>query len=107
MLGNFKDFFDKQVKHRHRHPILRDPGTRKNSYTVPKYLRPKNSPKKYNDFKKQKNKPTDNIVGSDVRKLQSMFNVKDLPVNKVKGLKRTGVGIVKRPNGRIQLVKTK
>lgn len=107
MLMSFKDYFDKQVSHRHRHPLLRDPGTRKNTYTVPKYIRPKTSPKKYNDFKKQKNSTQTNITKTDTNKLKNMFNVRHLPVNKIKGLKRTGVGLIKRPSGKIQLVKTK
>ena len=107
MLMSFKDFFDKKPAHRHQHPVLRDPSTRKKSYTVPIYLRPKTTPKKYNDFKKQKNCGCSSIGNTDVNKLQKTFNVRSLPVNKVKGLKRTGVGLVKRPNGRVQLIKTK
>ena len=107
MLMSFKDYFDKQVSHRHRHPVVRDPSTRKFARTVPEYIRPKNSPKKYNDFKNQKNSTKTNLSNTDTTKLQSMFNVKDLPVGKVKGLKRTGVGLKKTQSGRIQLVKTK
>lgn len=107
MLMSFKDYFDKQVSHRHRHPVVRDPSTRKFARTVPEYVRPKTSPKKYNDFKKQNNNTKTTISNTDTRKLQSMFNVKNLPVGKVKGLKRTGVGLKKTPSGHIQLVKTK
>lgn len=107
MLMSFKDYFDKQVSHRHRHPIIRDPSTRKFARTVPEYIKPKTSPKKYNDFKKQKNKKDTLLSNNDIGRLQSMFNVKNLPVGKVKGLKRTGVGLKKLTTGRVQLVKTK
>jgi len=108
MLTSFKDYFDQQVQHRHRHPVIRDPSTRKNSYTVPRYIRPTSSKLKiYQDFKKQVNKKQTSIGSEDVKELKGKFNVRNMPVNKVKGLKRTGVGMVKRPNGRVQLVKTK
>lgn len=108
MLKSFKDYFDQEVSHRHRHPLVRDPSTRKNSYTVPKYIRPTSSNlKTYKNFKKQDNNKKVNIGTEDAKKLQSMFNVRNMPVGKVKGLKRTGVGLVKKPNGRVQIVKTK
>lgn len=108
MLTSFKDYFDSQVQHRHRHPVLRDPTTRKNTYTVPRYIRPTTSKlKPYKDFKKQDNKQQINIDKETTNELKSKFNVRNMPVGRVKGLKRTGVGMVKKPNGRIQLVKTK
>lgn len=108
MLTSFKDYFDQQVQHRHRHPVLRDPSTRKNSYTVPRYIRPTSSKlKTYKDFKNQVSKQQTSIGKETADELQSKFNVRNMPVGKVKGLKRTGVGMVKRPNGRVQLVKTK
>ena len=107
MLMSFKDYYDKQVSHRHRHPVLRDPSTRKHARTVPEYIAPKTSPKKYNDFKKQPNSTKTTLTNTDTGKLQSMFNVRSLPVGKVKGLKRTGVGLKKTPSGHVQLVKTK
>lgn len=108
MLASFKDYFDQQVRHRHRHPVLRDPGTRKHTYTVPRYIRPTSSKlKTYKEFKKQSNNQQMSIGKEDAKELKGMFNVKKMPVGVVKGLKRTGVGMVKKPNGRIQLVKTK
>jgi len=107
MLGSFKDYFDRQVQHRHRHPLVRDPSTRKHAYTVPKYIRPKTSPKTKNHFKKQKNKNQTTLSNTDTNKLKNMFNVRHLPVGKVKGLKRTGVGLKKTNTGKILMVKTK
>lgn len=106
MIQSFKDYFDQQVQHRHRHPLVRDPGMRKHAQTVPTYVKPKTTPKKYNDFKKNGNNSTSSLTSLDKRKLQKTFNVSKLPINKVKGLKRTGVGMVRRPNGSVQLVKT-
>ena len=108
MLTSFKDYYDKQVQHRHRHPVIRDPSTRKNSYSVPQYIRPTSSKlKMYKDFKNQVNKDKTNIGVEATKELKDKFNVRNMPVGKVKGLKRTGVGMVKRPNGSVQLVKTK
>lgn len=104
---SFKDYHDQQVQHRHQHPLIRDPSTRKHARTVPAYMAPKMTPKGYNDFKKQKPCPCKGITNTDVAKLQKLHNVKDLPVGKVKGLKRTGVGLVKQPNGLVKMVKTK
>lgn len=108
MLDSFKDYYDKQVQHRHRHPVIRDPSTRKHSYTVPLYIRPTTSKlKPYKDFKKQQNKNNTNIGSETIKELKKKFNVRNMPVGVVKGLKRTGVGMVKKPTGRIELVKTK
>ena len=58
-------------------------------------------------IKNQVNKDKTNIGVEATKELKDKFNVRNMPVGKVKGLKRTGVGMVKRPNGSVQLVKTK
>lgn len=108
MLMSFKDYFDKQVQHRHRHPVLRDPGTRKHVQTVPSYIRPKQTPKPYNDIKKEANGKRKSLSTTDAQKVQNMFGVKNIKPGEIKGLKRTGTGLRKSPaTGRVEIVKTK
>lgn len=96
------------VSHRHQHPVVRDPGTRKNAETVPNYLQTDSSlPAAYKLLQQRVGPKYVKISAKDAYMLTKRFGVNRLKPGKPKGLKKSGIAIEIKPNGQYYLLKTK
>ena len=98
-------FRPNHVKHRQQHSVVRDPGTRKHARTIPAYLQTDlNLPNSFKSMQRPGSPKFVYISPQDAYKLSKHFGVKDL--RRPKGLKKSGVALGVKPNGRYYLMKT-
>ena len=93
-----------KVNHRQQHAVVRDPGMRKHASTVPDYLKVSELPNCFKVMQKPAGPKFIYISPQDAYKLSKHFGVRDL--RRPKGLKKSGVAIGIKPNGRHYLMRT-
>ncbi len=95
------------VNHRHQHSIVRDPGMRQKTQTVPDYLKQDQTvPNAFKILKRNTGAKIIKISPKDASVLMNRFGVRNLRPGKPKGLKKTGIAI-QYNNGHYYLSKTR
>ena len=98
-------FNSNKVNHRQQHAVVRDPGMRKHATTVPEYLKTNlDLPNSFKVMQKPGGPKFVYISPQDAYKLSKHFGVRD--IRRPKGLKKSGVALGVKPNGRYYLMRT-
>ena len=99
-------FNSNKTNHRQQHAVVRDPGMRKHATTVPDYIKTDlNLPNCFKVMQRPGGPKFLYISPQDAYKLCKHFGIREL--RRPKGLKKSGVAIGVKPNGRYYLMRTK